>query len=1151
MSYFKNFIDNISISGRTFFLSIFRRHSNFHKKIVTEILAVYRIPISENLCSFEVNDEDVSYLEPSRKFNSFNLSSALYQGYLLYDNNHFLPAAFEVLAAWNKFALPESFITLTLISAFYLHDLQYMKMRLDSFFNKVLVGVSGESKKEMVLQFMKWFLFVYVQNEVKLQEQFSTQRFKWPVCEEFSGVPFEQLMECADYSSIAAQILARGSDDNTGEKGKTVLSNLFFKYFKNKPRFWTSLFSKCSTIAYFIKYVDREDLPKAYEKFKVYNSDKDLGENEKFLKLIKKVQVKFRKQVVSSETLFKLTTGEDSASQFEQLFHELIEKGKAEKDVDMRLIYHLTAKWMQISRDNITVPLPPRNAQLIALLTCASFAKQLLVKKNTSMGKGVIAQVGTGEGKSLIIAFMAIYCVKVLRKRVHILENNLGLLEKDFNEMAPLFKEFDIYPRGGNSNENEPELTRTTPEALKTKDCRNEFCSFGVTYCLRRNMERYYQDCIMKAAEDLEEVFPFKNTVLIVDEVDDLIVDSDPNQYSVAPDNEESEFVEAIKHLTENGGVPNENFQWDSFVWGLANTAYEISRDLREGIDYVRKDGTIYEIGAGGNLVDAYAYHLECLKPFPKLKTRYYAQSIPYMFSQYECLTGFSGSVGAEEYLWEQFKTWIFKVPPFLDTCRGVNKVPAQLMSDPSRLQSSVMYVMPTRREQLQKVVEIAARTYIKVPVLIIATTTREAYEIQELVLAYIALKHNDNEREIQPGDSPREFVQTFLQYKKDSVVPDRENWKSIVKNATDKCSDRYRITVTDPFGGRGHDFDVHDEMVESNYGLAVIVTSIPASEREWIQWKGRTARKDNSGQYAVVLSKEDETIKNSPHLLENAQHHEDIGTDRYLEKVIDRIIESRKEQENEKLKKMNEDIHIGRLLNQLCDSFYRDFPAMNERNWPNGEEQIELRNILTSDVKNHQDIIETFRKLELSAEMIISEDDDERYNGYDSDKDLEIIKAIEELQLNITEESVNSGNVFRNGSLKSVSYDYHANSADLETVVQNRVKEHILEKYKLSYTEISRFFSTDKEERQRTRRSESDDVRDFASTESAAHDEEEEDDIWDSENFLDFKEFKIDDAYPSCEERIPLKPQDTRGSLKQSSEFFFLILLRFVSYIS
>jgi hypothetical protein len=179
-------------------------------------------------------------------------------------------------------------------------------------------------------------------------------------------------------------------------------------------------------------------------------------------------------------------------------------------------------------------------------------------------------------------------------------------------------------------------------------------------------------------------------------------------------------------------------------VWGLARNAYEQSRELQEGRDYVRKDGNLYMIGAGGNMVDAYNYPLECLKAYPKLKTNYYAQSIPYMFSQYDCLTGFSGAIGAQEYLQTQFQTWSFYTPSFLNTCREVVKVPPALMDDSDRRGFPCMHIMPTRNEQLQKVVEIAARMYLKVPVLIITATARETYEVEEKVLDYIKRKHND-----------------------------------------------------------------------------------------------------------------------------------------------------------------------------------------------------------------------------------------------------------------------------------------------------------------------------------------------------------------------------------------------------------------------
>ena len=77
----------------------------------------------------------------------------------------------------------------------------------------------------------------------------------------------------------------------------------------------------------------------------------------------------------------------------------------------------------------------------------------------------------------------------------------------------------------------------------------------------------------------------------------------------------------------------------------------------------------------------------------------------------------------------------------------------------------------------------------------------------------------------------------------------------TIIDQATKRCySDTreayFRVTVTDWFGGRGHDFDCLSEHANSAGGMLVIATSIPDA-REWAQWKGRTARQDRPGQCA------------------------------------------------------------------------------------------------------------------------------------------------------------------------------------------------------------------------------------------------------------------------------------------------------------
>ena len=85
-----------------------------------------------------------------------------------------------------------------------------------------------------------------------------------------------------------------------------------------------------------------------------------------------------------------------------------------------------------------------------------------------------------------------------------------------------------------------------------------------------------------------------------------------------------------------------------------------------------------------------------------------------------------------------------------------------------------------------------------------------------------------------------------------------KEEWQTLIDDATKRLGTaddhRCRVTVTDRFGGRGHDFRVVDKEANANGGMLVIATSIP-DEREWIQWKGRTARQDRPGQFHVVLN--------------------------------------------------------------------------------------------------------------------------------------------------------------------------------------------------------------------------------------------------------------------------------------------------------
>lgn len=693
-------------------------------------------------------------------------------------------------------------------------------------------------------------------------------------------------------------------------------------------------------------------------------------DNKLFLNHLLRVRKLLKEPIVKGKDLVELTTtsGQDTESNREDFNQRLLATANSMDSIDVKFLYRITSTWMKISTKKILFPLPPRNVQNITLLTVAEWAKGLLVDKRKDIGRALIGQVGTGEGKSLIIAMVAIYFVKVLNRRVHILESNSGLLEKDIATMAPLYAEFGIMRRQeGEASPDKKDLTFTTVDFLKEKDVRSQFCKYGITYALRRNVERYYQDCIMNGICN-----PMLDTVLIVDEVDALIVDENPNLLSVSTDCQQKEYRDALDHFKDYEDLPEERV--NNIIWNMALMQVREAKEWKQGEHYDIVGGT-YVLLVDKRPVAIYDGRLEYLKfandnISPVLKTGYYVQSIPYMLSQYNCITGFSGSLGSpaeRKFLSEQYKVWCFETPNFLNTCEGVTRVPPTLLADEAANGKSCVHVANSLDLQLRKVVEIAVRMYMKVPVLIIAKTTEEAYTIEDKILRSLS------KCQFRSEDKKEDFVQMFLEMKKNSVKLDSDNWSRIVHRATDKLKkDRYCITITDSFGGRGHDFDVNDDDVNEAGGLLVIMTSIPASEREWRQWKGRTGRKDTRGQYAVVLNGEDALLKDSGSILSKHQLKTESGEplrNVYGEELIQKILDKQDDMQRKKLEDLEKTIKIGRRLNRLCDQFYASYNEMKEETWPYSY-QIKLRNLLVQyfcHVLYDQGITEAFKDLGLT----------------------------------------------------------------------------------------------------------------------------------------------------------------------------------------
>ena len=430
---------------------------------------------------------------------------------LFYDNEHLQPAAVHTLRMGEGDISNEEFTNLLTVAT-YLPDLRNICERVKDLITQMI----GNTKLcKMMSQFARWIIQHHIIKDLSVEQnplnEQANPRSRWKCNEKFATMSTEKIfLECAGYATDAAHLLLTAARSTSFE----TLERLFQHYIVTRdPDTWPSLFENSKTIAYFIKYVDAEDLNLAFTKFSKQ------GENEKntcFKQHLLRVRRMLKEPIVTAQDLVRLSESSSSYSETNAMqFFKALKKKAAllpKEHKDLRLVYCLTANWMEISRGRVLFPLPPRNAQIITMLTVASWAKSLMAKKrkhrDTRMGKCCIAQVGTGEGKSLIIAMMAIYCVVILKKRVHILENNPSLLKRDVANLAPLYasKEFNIKtrdmlsgddPAAATGSATQPLLLATDHSQLNDEDMRGHFAKFGITYTLRRNLERYYQDCII------------------------------------------------------------------------------------------------------------------------------------------------------------------------------------------------------------------------------------------------------------------------------------------------------------------------------------------------------------------------------------------------------------------------------------------------------------------------------------------------------------------------------------------------------------------------------------------------------------------------------------------------------------------------------
>ena len=176
-------------------------------------------------------------------------------------------------------------------------------------------------------------------------------------------------------------------------------------------------------------------------------------------------------------------------------------------------------------------------------------------------------------------------------------------------------------------------------------------------------------------------------------------------------------------------------------------------------------------------------------------------------------------------------------------------------------------------------------------------------------------------------------------------------DWGEIVSRATEKlevqgCPSTSRVTVTNVFGGRGHDFRVQDEAVNDAGGLLVIMMTIPSNEREYVQWRGRTGRNDRRGQFAVVLDRTAALVSANASAVETHKCKTAGAPDSHYDAgLIATLLKIRDKATGEAIEKNRKIILHGQRMNELCDAFYSEHPDKGD--WPGSSAKEAMRDFI------------------------------------------------------------------------------------------------------------------------------------------------------------------------------------------------------------
>jgi len=661
----------------------------------------------------------------------------------------------------------------------------------------------------------------------------------------------------------------------------------------HEPYHFTNVLSSLETILFFLKYLDKEDLAQCYQEYRKVNRGNPVA-----LQYVAKAERSYSPGYELVQTKGRNLLSE---SDVQDILAEMNIPGRNKNDMvdGLRQIFFW---WAQLMKETFDLLVLPHHTQVVCMLMCLEF----IVGDEIPDCGALIAEMGTGEGKSAVIAGLALYCCTKLGKKVHVVVDDENLVERDFLTYRDLFAQFKT--KNGETIKAQlcVSASKKANRYSKDENIRPRVDPEGdIVYIEAKHVQSFYTNLAKQGGTNFDEAF--KGRILILDEVDALVIDEAPCVPFVYENDDLTRFATRLGDALLRGkqGAQLEAMATTEAEMKVARSFTAAQQKAEKWVlnqDYaVDSSGQRYVRVVQGRVSEgSWSLALE-LKNYVDRYTdriiyneRLFVMNRAHAFQKYERIVGLSGSVGNDaerSFLTSIYKAKFFKVPWFLTTCKNSPFYAAD---------SRGVFIEDDEHRQWLATCDKAFEWRERAPVLIIASHRAKAARLAQDLHA-MAEARGLHARDVVRNLS-REVYETQPEVFKQNLFKATQG----IGQGSDK---KWRIAVTDPRGGRGTDYRVSDPVADQNGGLMLIVMHIPKQSRDWVQFLGRTARQDKHGQWLAVLNKK-----------EYAAEIDKFKTPLSPGTAVDTILDWGNKETTENLKSVNGHYHRGLRVNEISE---------------------------------------------------------------------------------------------------------------------------------------------------------------------------------------------------------------------------------------